>query len=151
MSELGSRSPGRGRTVQPLLQVAHGIDGRPVDAHLEVHVRPEAMSGAADSPDHLALLDALPDAHPDRGLVAVTGGDAAPMLDAGVVAVAADPARDRNSAPRRGPDRCAARHGDVDAGVQPAPAHPKAGHDRAADRPDVSTAALPDGTGRGRR
>ena len=34
--------------AEPGLQVAHRVDGRPVDAHLEVEVRAEAVAGAAD-------------------------------------------------------------------------------------------------------
>lgn len=50
----------------PGLQVAHRIDGLPVDPDLEVHVRPEAVAGAAGRADHLALANVLADAHANR-------------------------------------------------------------------------------------
>ena len=58
------------------------------------------------------------------------------MGDAGVVAVAAGPAEQHDAAGVGGADRRARRHGDVDAGVQAAPAHAERRHDRAVDRPD---------------
>ena len=41
------------------LEVAERVDGVAVDAHLEVEVRPEAVAGAADVADHLALAHLL--------------------------------------------------------------------------------------------
>ena len=53
-------------------------------------------------------LTLWPDADADRGLVPVAGGDPAAVLDAGVVAVAADPAGDRDAC-RRPPRGSACR------------------------------------------
>ena len=50
------------------LEVAHRVDGRAVDAHLEVQVRPGGVAGAADGADHRALRDGAA-ADVDRRLV----------------------------------------------------------------------------------
>src|SRR4051794_27971970 len=84
------------------LEIARRIHRRAVDARLEMHVRAEAVAGAAAGADHLALADARPHGGPDARLVAVARGQRAGVLDAGVVAVAADPARDRHAAGLRG-------------------------------------------------
>src|SRR4051794_21471939 len=52
------RSPA---SSQRTLEVAHWVDGRPVDPDLEVQVRPEAEAGAVADPDDLTLADLLPD------------------------------------------------------------------------------------------
>src|SRR4051812_32649428 len=130
------------------LEVAHGVDRRPVDARLEVDVRPEAVPRAARGADHLALGDALADRDADARLVPVARREAASVADAGVVAVAADPARDEDLARLGGVDGRAGRHRDVDARVQAAPAHAEGGDDRAVDRPDEAAGA---GEPRGRR
>src|SRR6185436_12840595 len=80
------------------LEVAHRVDGRAVDARLEVHVRAEAVARAARVADDLALRDALADRDADARLVAVTRRQPAAVADAGVVAVAADPAGDQHAA-----------------------------------------------------
>ena len=53
-----------GSTGSPLygggLEVAHRVDRHAVDARLEVHVRPEAVAGAARVADDLALRNARP-------------------------------------------------------------------------------------------
>src|SRR3954447_5035739 len=100
-----------------LLEVVQGVRYGAVDPHLEVQVVAEAEAGAADAPDHLSLAHVLADAHEDRRLVAVAGRQRGRVLDAGVVAVAAHPARDHHSTSVRCADRSARRHADVDAGV----------------------------------
>src|SRR5687767_3236513 len=68
------------------LEVAHGIDRRPVHAHLEVEVVAEAVAGAADRADHLTLAHrAAADA--EAAEVGVAGGDGAAVLYADEVAV----------------------------------------------------------------
>ena len=42
------------------LEVAERVDRRPVHAHFEVEVRPEAVAGTAHVADHLSLRDGLP-------------------------------------------------------------------------------------------
>src|SRR4051794_24644586 len=133
--------------VRRALQVPGGVDRRAVDAGLEVHVRTEAVARAAAGADDLALADALPHRHADARLVAVAGGQAAGVLDAGVVAVAADPAGDGDAAGLRGVDGRAGRHGDVNTRVQTAPAHAERGDDRAVDGPDQAAGAGADRAG----
>src|SRR4051812_868851 len=104
------------------LQVPEGVDGRAVDADLEVQVVAETAAGAARIADHLALCDLIADAGRVAGLVCVAGGEPAAVVDAGVVAVAAGRRReDRRSRPRRA-DRRSGGHRDVDALVHPSPA-----------------------------
>ena len=61
IKRIESSRPGTRRSTprrprrDPGLEVAHRVDGRPVDADLEVQVVAEAVAGAADRPDHLAL------------------------------------------------------------------------------------------------
>ena len=88
--------------------------------------------------DHLALADRLPDVTAKRCLVAVAGRHRGGVLDAGVVAVAALPARDRHAARVGGVDLRARRHADVDARVAGLPRAPLAEGrgDRAVHRPD---------------
>ena len=128
-----------------LLEVAHRVDGRPVDAHLEVEVVPEAVAGAADRPDHLALLDA----RRRRRLRSRTG------------------ARSRSRSRRRAGCRCTGRSRPSSRPSRrcrwrppgsPCPAGaemstpacrrpqrmPKPDDDRPVDRPDVAAAALAD-------
>src|SRR3954452_24634150 len=104
MCSSGSTAPHRVRGRCGGLQVAHGVDRRAVDARLEVHVRAEAVARAARRADDLALRDALADGDADARLVPVTGRQAAAVADAGVVAVAADPARDEHLARLGGVD-----------------------------------------------
>src|SRR5688500_6791299 len=87
------------------LQIAHGSNGRPVDAHLEVEVVPEPVAGPPLRPDHLARLRPGAGTDADRRLVRVAGGHAAAVLDARVLAVAAHPPRHRDRAARRRADR----------------------------------------------
>src|SRR5215207_9453786 len=70
-------------------QVVERVGHRAADANLEVQVGAEGEAGVADEADDLPLHDVLADADVDRGLVRVAGGDAAAVVDAGVVAVAA--------------------------------------------------------------
>src|SRR2546425_10196612 len=74
----------------------------------------------------------------------VAGRDAATVVDAGVIAVAANPAGDRDRAAPGGADRRAGRDPDIDARVQVAPAHPERRHDRTVDGPDEAAASLAD-------
>src|SRR5215211_8323222 len=53
------------------LEVTHRVHGLPVDAHLEMQVRPAAQAGAVAGPDHLALADLLADRDRDRLLVGI--------------------------------------------------------------------------------
>src|SRR3954464_7519892 len=94
----------------------------------------EAVTGAAHQPDYLALADVRSSARQEARLMRVAGRDAAAVVDAGVVAVTARRRvrlRERHRARRRRADRRTAANRDIDAGVQPAPAHAEAGHDRA--------------------
>src|SRR3954462_14293973 len=109
-------------TTDSRLQITHRINRRAVDPDLEMHVGAEAVAGAADGADHLALADVLADVDADRSLVAVTGRDAAAVLDAGVVPVAADPSGDRHGPAGGCADRRACRSRDVDARVEAPPA-----------------------------
>src|SRR6476469_2728318 len=70
------------------LQVAEGIGWCAVDPDLEVEVIAEAVAGAADVADHVSLRDA-PRGDRERGLVGVTGLQAAAVVQAAEVAVAA--------------------------------------------------------------
>src|SRR5690348_18492920 len=83
--------------VRRTLQVAHRVDGRAVDPRLEVHVGAEAVARAAAGADDLALADALPHGDADARLVAVARRQLPGVLDARVVAVAVDPAGDRDA------------------------------------------------------
>ena len=56
IKRLGRYRPLQGRG----LEVAHRVHRRPVHAGLEVEVVPEAVPGAADRADHLALLTLAP-------------------------------------------------------------------------------------------
>ena len=58
----GARGAPAPHCTRGALEVAHRVDGRAVDARLEVHVRAEAVAGAARVADDLALRDALADA-----------------------------------------------------------------------------------------
>src|SRR4051794_2578518 len=93
----------------PALEVAHRVDGHAVDARLEVDVRPEAVARAVRVADHLALRDALADRDDDPLLVPVARREPAAVADAGVVAVAADPAGDEHLAALRRVHRRARR------------------------------------------
>src|SRR3954454_1615194 len=143
MWSSGSTAPTGYAAAARALEVAHGVDRRPVDARLEVDVRAEAVPRAARGADHLALGDALADGDADARLVPVARRESAAVADAGVVAVAADPPRDEDLARLRGVDGGPRRHRDVDPRVQPAPAHAEGGHDRAADGPDEAARAGP--------
>src|SRR5205814_1735013 len=98
------------RTLQKPLQVTQGVDGVPVDPHLEMEVGPEAVARAADVTDHLALRHVLAGRDRVRRLVCVAGRHPAAMIDAGVVAVAAGPGG-QHDGPRSGSvDRSAVRN-----------------------------------------
>src|SRR5829696_7066757 len=84
------RHEGRQRTRRTgRLEVAEGVGRSAVDAHLEVEVVAVAVPGAADVADDLALVDALPGADYEGGLMRITGLQAAAVFEAGEVAVAA--------------------------------------------------------------
>ena len=153
------RGPGlrRQRQLRPppagpraALEVAHRVDRRPVDARLEVQVVAEAVAGAAHVADDLALLHAGAVGGGEARLVRVAARQAAGVLDAGVVAVAAHPAHQHHAARVGGADRGARAHGDVHAGVQAAPARAEGRHHRAVHRPD-QLAACPGGPGPARQ
>src|SRR5690606_31557569 len=112
------------------------VHGTAVDADLEVQVRPGRVAGVAGVADHLALRDVLADRHADRRLVAVARRQAAAVVDAGVVPVAADPPGDRDRPGVGGAQRRAVGQRDVDAGVQTPPALAEARADRPVRRPD---------------
>src|SRR5690349_15991644 len=98
-----------------------------------MEVGAEAEAGATREPDDLPLADVLTDTDLDHGLVAVTGRERSGVLDAGVVAVAADPAGDHDPPGVGCANRSAGRHADVDAGVARLPRTPLA--ERRGDRP----------------
>src|SRR5262245_20294079 len=104
-------------------------------------MRAEAVAGAVADPDDLSLGDLLADRDQDLLLVGVASGQAAAVVNAGVVAVAALVAGDLDAARGGCTDRSARGHGDVDSLVHPAPAHPEAGDDGAVDGPDQAMAA----------
>src|ERR687896_613560 len=129
-------------TPRPALQVAHRVDRRPARARLELQVVAEAVAGAADVADHLALADGGAVRGGEARLVRVARGQAATVLDAGVVPVAADPAHQHHAPGGGRADRRAAPYRDVDPGVQAAPAHAERRDDRTVYGPDEPTAAL---------
>src|SRR3954452_21226579 len=86
-------------------EVVQRVDRDAVDARLEVQVVPEAVAGAPDVADDLALGDARAHGGREARLVRVAGGEpAARVLDARVVAVAVDPAQDHDAPGRGGAD-----------------------------------------------
>src|SRR4029453_2294781 len=99
------------------LEIAHRIDGGPVDPDLEVQVRTGRVAGVAAVADHLALRDRGAVRGGEAGLVGVAGGHARRVLDAGVVAVAADIAHERDAPGVGRADRRPRGDRDVDAGV----------------------------------
>src|SRR5207248_9396231 len=102
------------------LQVAQRIDGIPVDPDLEMQVWAEAVPRTADVADHLALADLRPGRDRIRRLMGIAGRHAAAVVDAGVVAVATDPAGEHDGAGRGRVDRRSVRDADVDTRVKPA-------------------------------
>src|SRR5262245_14392021 len=118
------------------LEVAEGIDGRAVDAHLEMEMRAEGVPGGADLAEHFALADLLAVRDVDPLLVPVGRRDAAAVVDDHEVAVAAHPAGVDDRAARGCPDRCPGADTDVDALVHAAPAIAERARDRPVDRPD---------------
>src|SRR5437588_6629359 len=99
------------------LEVAQRVDRRPVDPHLEVQVRAEAVARAADVADQLSLCDLRARADGEGRLVGVAGRHPAAMVDTGVVAVAADPACKDDRPGRGSVDRRSVGDADVDSGV----------------------------------
>ncbi len=113
----------------------------------------EAVAGTADVADHVALLD-RPGSDREARLMGVAGREPAAVIDAGVVAVAAALGLALGEGDRAvfgGTDRRPGRHGDVDALVGAAPAHPEAGDDRPVDGPDEAGGPALDRPGRQRR
>src|SRR5688572_28467053 len=131
-----TRSGARRGLVNRLLEVAHGVHGAPVDAHLEVQVRTRGVARVARLGDDLPLRDVLPDADADRRQVGVTGRHRPAVLDADVVAVAAHRPGDRDAAAVGGADRRADRDPEIHALMVRAPdaagtrASAEAGRDR---------------------
>src|SRR5207248_4666918 len=118
------------------LEIAQGVDGLAVDAHLEVEVRAGAVSRASDVADHVALVHLLAAGDRDRALVTVGGREVAAVVDHDEVAVAGFPAAVDDRPARGGPDRGAIADADVDALVHAPPAPAERARDRAVDRPD---------------
>src|SRR5262249_5804867 len=85
-----SRSPNRCPLGNPsrLLKVAHRVGHGPVDSHLEREVGPKAVAGTAGVADDRSLTHRLASGDRERALVCVARGEAAAVIDAGVVAVA---------------------------------------------------------------
>src|SRR3954453_7942975 len=132
-----------------LWQVRNGVRNRAVDPHLEVKVGAEAVARAVADPDYLALLDVLAERDGEALLVGVAGGDAAAVIDAGVVAVAT--AGGLRLFENHGPvggraDRGAGGDGYGDAGIVPVAAvdgpGPEGRDDRPVLRPDEALGAL---------
>src|SRR4051794_6103614 len=130
-------------------RICHGS----VDSDLEMQMRAKAETGASGDPDDLSLRHVLADMDTQRRLVPVARREHRGVLDAGVVAVARDPAGDRDAAGVGGADRRPGRHADVDAGVARLPGATLAEgrRDRPVDRPDHRAAAAPDRAGVERR
>src|SRR6187399_1276769 len=102
----------------------------------------EAVAGAADVADDVALRDALSRADREGRLVRVTGLQAAAVVKAGEVAVTAAfgfGLEQDHGAGGGGANRRARRHRDVDSLVHATPAHAEGGYDRPVDRPDELT------------
>src|SRR5205814_7435834 len=116
-------------------EIAERIDRSPVDPHLEVQMRPEAMARAPDVADHLSLGDAAA-ADGDARLVCVRGCKTAPAVDDHEVPVAAHPAGEDDGAARGRMNRGPVPHRDVDSRVHPAPTHPEWTDYGAVDGPD---------------
>src|ERR671924_2413556 len=124
-----------GGFVRICLQISEWVHGRAVHPDLEVNVRAEAVPGAPDVTDHLALRDG-PAADREARLVSVRGREPAAVVDDDQVPIPAHPARIDDAPCSSGVDGRAVAGSDVDPLVHPAPAHPEAAHDRSADRPD---------------
>src|SRR5262249_7191764 len=117
------------------LQVAERVDRLAVETDLEMEVRTEAVAGAADVADHLALRDVC--AAPDReaGLVRIGGREAAAVVDDDDVPVALLPAGHDDCAGRRGVNRRPVADADVDPFVHAADAGQTAVAEGADDGP----------------
>src|SRR5687767_14337223 len=100
-------------------QVGKRVDWAAGDAQLEVQMIAEAVAGAADVADEVALgQDAARWCGAETRLVGVAGGDPPAVVEAGVVAVAADPALGSDPAGGGGVDRGSRWDCDIDPGVQ---------------------------------
>lgn len=95
-----------------------GVDGRTLDAGLEVQVGPGGEAGAADQADGVAALHVLANRHVDAALVGVERGQREAVVDHGGVAVAPTQAGPDHDAVGRGVDGRPARRADVTAGVE---------------------------------
>src|SRR5687768_1566415 len=104
------------------LQVAERVDCGPVDPHLKVEVRAGARARVARIADDLALADRAARGDRVAGLMAVTGGEASAVVDAGVVPVAARVGSEDDCARGGREDRRPLGHSDVDSLVHAAPA-----------------------------
>src|SRR5215211_8132593 len=120
------------------LEVVQRVDGRAVDAYLEVEMAAGRMACRADGADRLALRDGAA-AHVEGRLVAVRGREAAAVVDDGDVAVAVHPAGVDDRARGGRVDRGPAGGSDVDTFVHAAPTPAEAARDWADDRPDQAT------------
>ena|SRR5436305_11882734 len=101
MDICSSRVPGwlpRNVHYAKELQIGERIRRLPIDPDLEVEVRAEAVARAVAQADDLRLTDGLAHRDQDPLLVPVTGGEAAAVVDAGVVPVAPDRAGDADGA-----------------------------------------------------
>src|SRR5215211_2150392 len=120
------------------LEVVQRVDGRAVDAYLEVEMAAGRMARRADGADRLALRDGAA-AYVEGRLVSVRGREAAAVVDDGDVAVAVHPTCVDDRARGGRVDRGPAGSSDVDTFVHAAPTPAEAARDRAADRPDQAT------------
>src|SRR5436305_1340278 len=137
-------------TARNLWQAAARVAGRSAVAGLEVHVRAGGVAGLADVADQLALVDGLAVGRGEPAHVGVQRAHPAAVVDDDGVAVAALLTDEDHRAGLRRPDGGADVVGDVDARVEPAPAHAVLGGDAAVRRPDAAAAAGA-GVGAGRR
>src|SRR5262249_19503155 len=117
------------------LEVAEGVDRLAVHAHLEGQVGAEAIAGAPDGADPLALRHVASRAHGDRGLVAVRSRKAVPVVDDREISIAALPTGEDDGSGGCGPDRRSGGHADVDPRMERAVAVAQAPRsERARDR-----------------
>src|SRR5437867_7695424 len=105
------------RDARSLHQVAARIDGRAVDAHLVVEMRPGGAARGADGANRLTATHALALPHVERGEMPVERVELTAVIDDDEAAVARlAPGEDHLAAAGRG-DREAIARRDVDAGV----------------------------------
>src|SRR6185369_10962316 len=103
-------------------QPGHRIDRVPIQPYLEMEVGAGGRAGGSNQPDDLAAFDLLSNRDQDLRLVRVARREPLslvdPVVDAGVVAVAAVPSRPEHVAGLDRPDRRPARGREVHPGVE---------------------------------